>query len=467
MSRAAVWLVTALGLFVLSSSCHPAFAEAPRRASGPAGPSDRPARPPPPAQPARCPDCLRAGAARTAIALPAGVPLAGYGGLGRRLLIPDLLDRYPYAFWFKPSRGVDGPIMARALVLEQGTARVLWIAVDLVAVDPQLVAALKSRLTAEGLRYTALIVAASHTHSGPGAFARSRIFGFLTLDRFVPEIAEHLLQGMIRSARQAEFGKIPARVGGGNGHAPGIAASRLDLPLDSEVGVLKVVAAGGAPVALLWNYAVHGTALGKGNLRLSGDLMGVAGQRLERHLGVPALYTNGAVADVSPARHGPEGAEFLGEALARQVLAVWDRVTPETGSTLHALVEPLQLPPPRLALRGCLGRWLPRWLTVGLGWALPDRSELVGVAVGGHAWLTIPGEIQTQLGQEVKAEGRRIFRSTFVVGLANDYLGYFLTREAHHRVGYIQCASPYGETAGEVVAERAKALLRRLGQSLP
>lgn len=413
-----------------------------------------------------CRQCLRAGAASVDITPPVGVPLAGYGGLGRRPLIPNLLNGHPYTFWFKPSRGVDLPIMARALVLERGDVRVLWLAVDLVAIDARLVADLRTRLASEGLRYTALIVAASHTHSGPGGFARSRLFGFLAMDRFVAAIADHLVQGMVRAARRAEFMKLPARVGGGTGEVTGIGESRLDLPLDAEVGVLKVTAADGVPVALLWNYAIHGTALGKENLRLSGDLMGIAAERLEKSLGIPALYTNGAVGDVSPARHGPDGAAALGEALAREVLAVWNRVTPEARVTLSAFVEPLTLPAPRLPLRSCLGRWVPRWITLGLGWALPEASELVGVAVGADAWLTIPGELQTQLGQEVKAEGRRVFRRTFVVGLANDYLGYFLTREASRRVGYIECANLYGETAGEVVTERAKTLLQRLGRSL-
>lgn len=106
-------------------------------------------------------------------------------------------------------------------------------------------------------------------------------------------------------------------------------------------------------------------------------------------------------------------------------------------------------------------------MSLGLGWALPEAGELVAVRTGAHAWVAIPGELETRLGQEVKAVGRRFFQGAFVVGLANGYLGYFLTREAYRQVGYIQCASLYGETAGEVVTERAKALLRRLGESRP
>src|SRR5262249_45090518 len=91
------------------------------------------------------------------------------------------------------------------------------------------------------------------------------------------------------------------------GRRPGPAAAprrRGDEPLDPELLGVKVTTADGAPLALVWNYAIHGTTLGPRNLRLSGDVMGEASRRLEAALGAPALFVNGAVGDVSPARHG-------------------------------------------------------------------------------------------------------------------------------------------------------------------
>jgi len=412
------------------------------------------------ARPASAPPPLQAGAATVEIALPPGVPLAG-GGVGRRLLVPDILQRYPLVFWLKPSREVHVPARARALLLEQGATRLLWIAVDLVAIDPQLIDDLRARLASVGLDYTAIALAASHTHSGPGGFARSPLFEFLTLDRYVPQIAERLVEDMARAARQAELRKAPARVGGGSRVVAGIGRSRLGLDLDEELGVLKIFKQDGSPVALVWNFAVHGTTLRNDPVRLSGDLMGVASQRLERSLGVPVLYTNGAVADVSPARHRLEGAESLGEELARAVQEVWTRVGPEPESALQVRIEPIELPRPRLVLRSCLARWVPPSITLDLAWALPERAELLGIVIGGHAVVTMPGELQTRLGQEIKEAGRGKFRSTSVV-FANNYLGYFMTPEASVQVGPIQCGSLYGETAGDRLVAGAKALLRKL-----
>ncbi|MBI2553649.1 MAG: hypothetical protein HYV92_04330 [Candidatus Rokubacteria bacterium] len=228
--------------------------------------------------------------------------------------------------------------------------------------------------------------------------------------------------------------------------------------------MLKVVALDGRPIALLWNYAIHGTVLGKENLLLSGDVMGAASLELERALGVPALYTNGAVGDVSPALRGWPGVRQTADTLAREVLTTWRRTPVQRESELRAVSDRLRLPPPRLSLRNCLGRWVPGWLTVGVGWGFPSQSEMVGVAVGASAWVTVPGELQTRLGQAVKAEGRRLFGDAFVVGIANDYAGYFLTAEEYARPSYIACASLYGEGGGQIVAARAMEILGRLRQ---
>ena len=373
-----------------------------------------------------------------------------------------ILNRYPYTFWFKPSRGVHDPIVARALVLQSGPRRVLWIAVDLVGPDPEMVAELRERLAAIGLQYDAVVLAASHTHSGPGGFSRSRLFGFLALDSFVPAVRERILRGMTEAARDADRARVPARVGVGRGEVRDVIRSRVGLPLDPEVGVLKVVRTDGRPIALLWNYAIHGTLLGKQNLLLSGDVTGAASQELERALGVPALYTNGAVGDVSPALRGWPGVRQTADALAREVLATWRRTPVERESALRAVSDRLHLPPPRLSLRNCLGRWLPSGLTVGMGWGFPSEAELVGVAVGASAWVTVPGELQTRLGQAVKAEGRRLFGHAFIVGISNDYAGYFLTPEEYARPSYIACASLYGEAGGQLVAARATEILKKL-----
>jgi len=409
---------------------------------------------------------LTAGAASVEVALPSGTPLAGYGGFPRRAWIPDVIDRRPHAFWLKPSEGVHDPLMVRALELASGETRVLWLAVDLVGIDPSLVGELRERLDRAGQGPSALIVSASHTHSGPGAFAHSALFGFLAIDRPSAGVRARILDGLARAAQEAHARRVPALVGAGRARVTGVAKSRLRAPLDPELGVLKVVSREGRPVALLWNYAVHGTALGKDNFLLSGDLMAEASARIERALEAPALFVNGAVGDVSPARRGREGARSMGEALAGGALGAWGQIKVEPDARLAAMTERVGVGAPALRIRNCVGRWVPRWLSLGLGWALPRSSEMVAVAVGRSAWVTVPGELETRLGLTLKAAVPRPLEHVFVAGVSNDYLGYFLTAAAYDRPSYIACGSLYGEGSGEAMSATAAALLSRLAASL-
>jgi hypothetical protein len=216
-------------------------------------------------------------------------------------------------------------------------------------------------------------------------------------------------------------------------------------------------------VALVWNFAIHGTVLAARNLKMSADVMGTASETLERTLGVPALFVNGAVGDVSPARHG-EGA--LGEtaaALAGAARAAWDRAAPVGPGPLRARAATVELGVPRLSLRNCLGAWVPAGFTLPLGDAFPAATTLTAVALGDFVSVALPGEPVTALGLQIKAESRRVFRQALVAGVSNDYVGYLVTPADWGRRGYVTCSSLYGADAGDRVAARAIALVRELG----
>jgi hypothetical protein len=409
---------------------------------------------------------LTAGAASIAVELPAGVPLAGYGGYPRRAWLPDLLGRFPYAFWFRPSVGVHDEFRVRSLALESGGVRILWLTVDLVGMDPSLLDDVRARLARQGLSYSALIASASHTHSGPGAFGDSALFAVLAVDRRSAPVRDRIADGLERAAREAEAHKVPARVAWGRTDVRDIADSRVEAPLDTELGVLKVTGVDGRPLALVWNYAIHGTALPRDNLLLSGDLMGEASARIERAIGAPALFVNGAVGDVSPRARGWAGVKLAGEALAAGARRAWAEArAPST--RLEAASAPVALPPPAVSLRNCLRGWAPGWMSIGLSEALPASAELAALAIGDTGWVSIPGELETRLGLQIKAAARDRFDRVFIAGVSNAYLGYFLAAEDYRRPSYIACGSLYGERGGEIVRDAAVAALRRLAGRPP
>ena len=239
-------------------------------------------------------------------------------------------------------------------------------------------------------------------------------------------------------------------------------SSRLGKPLDPEIVVLKLTTLDGRPLALVWNFAIHGTMLSAGNLRLSGDVMGVASAQLEQKLGAPALFVNGAVGDVSPAHHG--------EARWSRRPPRWPRRSRSAGGgrgrcpsrACEISERTVSLPSPAVSLERCLGSWVPGFFAVPLGSAMPRAVSLVAAALGDTAWVTIPGELQTVLGQTIKREARARFAAVLVAGVSNGYLGYFMTREDAHGATYVACATLYGPTAGACLADAAIDLLNGL-----
>jgi neutral ceramidase len=417
-----------------------------------------------PVEPAE-PTMLRAGAARMPLRIPAGTPLAGYGSIRRRAIVPDVIGWHPHAFWFKPGEGSLDEVAVRALVLYMGERRVTWIAADLVAVDQEFMRRLRDRLTAGGIRAGTLIVSPSHTHSGPGAFLGSTLFAVAAVDREDAVVRDAVLHAMVEAVRTAGARARDARLASALVEAPPATRSRLGGEVDREIVVLKLTTTAGEPLALLWNYAIHGTMLGPRNLRYSGDVMGVASRTLETALGVPALFVNGAVGDVSPRQHGEAEHAITGRALAEAVRAAWEAATPEpiTGAPLVARTSRVPLPAPALSVRRCTARWVPEAVRVPLGPLLPADTELVAVAMGRLAWVTMPGEPITALGRAIKEVARQRWPHAFVAGLSNDYLGYFVRPEDYARPGYVTCAAIYGAKLGPCLVDSALTLLEGLG----
>jgi hypothetical protein len=416
------------------------------------------------AAPVTAAPALRAGAARLPLRIPDGTPLAGYGGFRRRALVPDVLGLLPHAFWFKPGEGRLDEIAVRALVVYAGDTRVTWVVADVVAVDQAFVARLNARLVASGIRAGTLLVSASHTHSGPGAFLGSALFGLAAMDREDAMVRDAVLDGMVEAVRRAGTRARDAVLAVATVEAPDATTSRLHADLDRELVVVKLAATDGEPIAVLWNYAIHGTMLGARNLKLSGDVMGVASRALEAGLGVPALFVNGAVGDVSPRRHGEREQESVGRALAASVRAAWDAATPAGPATPALVVRSarVRLPPPALSLRHCVARWIPGALRVPLASFMADDTEMIAGALGPLAWLTMPGEPVTSLGREVKDTARRRWRHALVAGVTNDYLGYFVRPADYGRPSYVTCAAVYGPDVGPCLVETGVALLDSL-----
>jgi hypothetical protein len=122
---------------------------------------------------------------------------------------------------------------------------------------------------------------------------------------------------------------------------------------DDTVMVARVTGAGGSPIAVFVNYACHPTTLAWENSLLSPDFPGAMREVVERELGVPCNFLQGACGDLGP-RHG-----FVGDT------AVADRNGRQLGFAALGVLTALDPPEHDFAYRGpvvsgaTLGPWLP------------------------------------------------------------------------------------------------------------
>jgi hypothetical protein len=363
---------------------------------------------------AEAPGTFWAGTAAVDLTPSRNLPLGGYGGRKGA-----------------PMTGVHDPLFAKALWLETPDAKVCLVTTDLIGslLD------IRDRIKPDD---ASVILAASHTHSGPGGLAKG--FWELAMGKFDPEFSEEVIGKLQRAVLQARANRRPARLAFARGDAPGYSRNRRVKggPVDPELNVLLVADSIGRPMAVLANYAAHGTILSDQNMLLSGDWQGAMQREVERRYpGAVALFANGAEGNIAPSSPaegdgGFERTEALGQAMADEAAKLVRTIEKTTERVKLSYVERgVELPTPTLP-------------------SAPKTSVLGLLEINGTRMFCFPGEPFVELGLELKKR----FPGSWILGLANDHLGYFLTAEGYARGGYERMVSFYGPTMGPWLVAR-------------
>jgi neutral ceramidase len=356
---------------------------------------------------------LLAGVAVVELTPSKAVPLGGYGGrLGRPML------------------GVHDPVYAKALWLERGDVRLCLVAADLIGASVEIRDAAKPP-------DADLILTATHTHSSLGALAPG--FWQLALGPYDPALRRELVEKLKKAVAAARADARPARLAFARGDAPGLSRNRRSAAgaVDPELNVLAVLDLQARPRAVVANFAAHPTVLSEKTRWLSADWPGAFQRALEEVAGCPVLYLNGAEGDVAPRAPGGGESEFgraeaLGQALAARAAALLPGIEKRPGGdTIRYVERGVDLPSPTLPSH-------------------PTRSVLGLLELGGVKMFCVPGEAAAALGLELK----RRSPGAWVLGLANDHLGYFLTAEEYRKGGYERMMSFYGPTMGPWLVDR-------------
>lgn len=443
----------------------------------------------------------------------AAAPAAAAGPLRAGAAVTDLTPRGPVFLFGYPhvprvSTGVSDPLECAALYLEGGGGRALLLANDLIFVGRPLVAEVRRRLAAAtGVPADAILIGATHTHSGPVTVdylsnaadpvvprADPAYLGFLA-DRMVAAG-----EAAVRAARPAAAGLAVAEVRGcgGNRHDPA-------GPADPAVPVLLVrAAAGGAPLACLLVHAMHPTVLHEDSTVVSGDFPGFARRFLRAGPlppDCPVLHFSGASGDQSP-RHVTRAntlaeAERLGGVLAAAVAAALPRIAvrPDlpvrvAGTALELRVREFPAPAaaaaaerrarerlaalraadaPRVTVRTAECDWFGAEETAELARAARDGrlaeavrragpAEVQVLSLGPWSLAAWPGEFFVEYALAVRAAAP----DAFVVTMANGELqGYIATAEAAARRRYEAENAVYHHTNGPRFVAATLALLGR------
>jgi hypothetical protein len=229
----------------------------------------------------------------------------------------------------QPSQGIAMPLHAKALALKCGTQpTAVVVTVDLLGVTARISDRVATRVQRRHqISRADLLFNASHTHCGPVVDEQLSVAYDLSPEQWaaIRGYTAQLEDKLVAVIGEALSRLRPARLLFAQDEA-GFAANRRvkftpNGPVHRGVPLLRVDAADGTTVAVLFGYACHNTTLPATFVKFHGDYAGVAQATLERrHPGMTALFVAGCGADANPTPRGTlEHVEAHGAALADAV----------------------------------------------------------------------------------------------------------------------------------------------------
>ncbi len=399
---------------------------------------------------------LQAGVAKTDITPPVGTELAGW--------------------CFGPSNGVADSLYARALVLSSDELPALvLVTLDLIGLGTESANALREQLAPElGTTRERVVIACSHTHSGPGAMPIRR------WGKVDPEYLEFLLTTVASTVHRAHENLEAATLAADQGLVTGICDNRRGdrgSIVDERVPVIVVRRRDKTPMTILYNFSCHPVAAHNDRNLISADFPGYAAKRIRSAFpGVQAMFTLGAAGDVNPVDfHKLDLAIRYGNDLGARVVEIAS-AAPDFASgvpELEGSASPFDLVSTsvRLAvaklpdaewLREERDRWneeadrlrreggphskvedaliKAEWAADALGIVEAGTArthlemEMTAIRIGSAALLALPGELFVEIGMQIKSASP--FEPTAIVELANGAIAYLPTAEAFKKGGY-------------------------------
>ena len=373
----------------------------------------------------------------------------------------------------RQSTGVHDRIYHRIVILNDGTTEFCLVSSDICVISPSEYDHLASLLYQQlGIAPENFWWTLTHTHSAPevGVPGLPEVFMGERYKHPVDTAYTNFVeQKIIEGIQQARKQLVKAKLGVGWGHSnANINRRAIDIngkaglgmnpdgPVDRRIGLIRIDREDGTPIALISNYAIHGTALGAPNLKISGDVPGIVAEYVEEKLGAPMLFINGAAGNIAPiySTYPNPGAAHLSQ--FRVLLG--DKIL-EANKSITASIDQVQLFASKLIIE------TPR--KENLDWpsdmgnytrSMGNGKNLVRLPAGflkiNHdiAIWSLPVELFCEISNEIR--DRSPYTYTFYYGYTNGWLGYLPTAAEFKHGGYeVETVSPYTTEAEADVVE--------------
>lgn len=395
---------------------------------------------------------------------------------------------------------VHDELHARCLVLDDGSTKLVFIVADLLGIKENVTNEAKRIIEEEtGIPASNVIISAIHTHSATSAMGVGEMRRQWKADSF-DEYQNFIIRRFADAVRIAVNNLEPTRIGWGVGKVPEhvfVRRWKLKEPVinpfgeydkvmmnpgvsntnkteqsseaDPDVTFISVQSTEGRPIALYANYGLHyvgGTPTG----HISADYFAIFADRIQELLDADRQYppfvgamsngTSGNVNNVDFGRTGPaiprkpyEKMKIVAEDVAREVFRAHNKIEFHDWVPLSArseeltltmrkptkemikraekiLNQPESVKPLHIREKTYAERILNNFNDV------PDKINVIlqTFRIGDLGVATSPFETFTDTGFDIKAKSP--FTTTFVIELANGYLGYLPTPEEHELGGY-------------------------------
>lgn len=370
-----------------------------------------------------------------------------------------------------PAKGIHDNPLAVSLLLEVQNVRLLFLSVDVIAVDGKKSSIIKKEICEEiGMDEQHIIISAIHSHSLPKGFMREDSAFDQPND---PEYFTYVCSRIVESIKgiDMKLTDVTASIAECKIHGYYSKRSDIEAEFDDNAAIIKFMN-GEKVVAAMCNFNCHATVLGPDNMLLSTDLIGKVRSILEKELGVIPYTFTGASGDISN-RQFRQGNDFdeldrVGTGIA-DILKKMDSYNSLDLGELHikkyehhiVYDNTLHYDDYRREIKEAEKELAQKNVSLDV-WKLRSSEIMAlnnklnvktvdfyvrGIVIhsGNLTIVTFPGELASKFGLQL----RKICKTEhfLLIGYANDFQGYFIETEDYGKTYETKASNtPRGES---------------------